>query len=53
MKTVMKFNHLFKCVQNNQDVEEIQLENKQQPFRLKNKTIQIMYVILLTYYRFI
>lgn len=41
---------LIQSVQNNQDVEEIQLENKQQPFHLKNKTIQIMYVIFLHLY---
>ena len=44
---------LIQSVQNNQDVEEIQLENKQQPFHLKNKTIQIMYVIFLHLIRFI
>ena len=44
---------LIQSVQNNQDIEEIQLENKQQPFHLKNKTIQIMYVIFLHLIRFI
>lgn len=44
---------LIQSVQNNQEIEEIQLENKQQPFHLKNKTIQIMYVIFLHLIRFI
>ena len=44
---------LIQSVQNNQDIEEIQLENKQQPFHLKNKTIQIMYVIFLHLIRFV
>lgn len=33
---------LIQSVQNNQDIEEIQLENKQQPFHLKNKTIHLI-----------
>ena len=44
---------LIQSVQNNQDIEEIQLENKQQPFHLKNKSLQIMYVIFLHLIRFI
>lgn len=44
---------LIQSVQNSQEIEEIQLENKQQPFHLKNKTIQIMYVIFLHLIRFI
>lgn len=44
---------LIQSVQNNQEIEEIQLENKQEPFHLKNKTIQIMYVIFLHLIRFI
>lgn len=44
---------LIQSVQNNQEIEEIQLENKQQPFHLKNKTIQVMYVIFLHLIRFV
>lgn len=44
---------LIQSVQNSQEIEEIQLENKQEPFHLKNKTIQIMYVIFLHLIRFI
>lgn len=44
---------LIQSVQNNQEIEEIQLENKQQPFHLKNKTIQVLYVIFLHLIRFV